>query len=84
MTDATMPDTAFLASLLTELRLPSIARNWRRIAEVADRDGWPAQKTIAALMEMTDRDGYHTPKEGGNAGKPVEEALERMELGAQV
>ena len=32
MTDAIMPDAAFLASLLTELRLPSIARNWRRIA----------------------------------------------------
>ena len=52
MTDATMADAAFLAALLTELRLPSIARNWRRIAETADRDGWPAQKTIAALMEI--------------------------------
>ena len=52
MTDANMPDTAFLASLLTQLRLPSIARNWRRIAEAADREGWPAQKTIAALMEI--------------------------------
>jgi DNA replication protein DnaC len=52
MTEATMTDATFLASLLTELRLPSIARNWRRIAEAADRDGWPAQKTIAALMEI--------------------------------
>ena len=52
MTDAIMPDAAFLASLLTQLRLPSIARNWRRIAEGADREGWPAQKTIAALMEI--------------------------------
>ncbi|WP_246781496.1 hypothetical protein [Rhodoblastus sphagnicola] len=52
MTDAIMPDAAFLASLLTELRLPNIARKWRRIAEAADCDGWPAQKTIAALMEI--------------------------------
>ena len=52
MTDAIMPEATFIASLLTELRLPSIARNWRRIAEVADRDGWPAQKTLAALMEI--------------------------------
>jgi DNA replication protein DnaC len=52
MTDTTMADATFLASLLTELRLPSSARNWRRIAESADRDGWPAQKTIAALMEI--------------------------------
>jgi hypothetical protein len=52
MTDAIMPDATFLASLLTELRLPSIARNRRRIAEAADRDGWPARKTIAAPMEI--------------------------------
>ena len=51
MTDTTMADATFLASLLTELRLPSVARNWRRIAESADRDGWPAQ-SIAALMEI--------------------------------
>jgi hypothetical protein len=52
MTDATMTDPAFLACLLTQLRMPSIARNWRRIAETADREGWPAQRTIAALMEI--------------------------------
>jgi DNA replication protein DnaC len=52
MTDATMTDPAFLACLLTQLRLPSFARNWRRIAETADREGWPAQRTIAALMEI--------------------------------
>jgi 4-alpha-glucanotransferase len=28
---------------------------------------------LAALMEMTDRDGYEEPKEGADAGKPVEE-----------
>lgn len=39
-----MTDAALLSSLLTELRLPSIVRNWRRIADTADRDGWPAQK----------------------------------------
>ncbi|WP_165498388.1 hypothetical protein [Siculibacillus lacustris] len=35
MTDTPETDAAFLASLLTELRLPSIARHWRRIAETA-------------------------------------------------
>ncbi len=52
MTDAAMTDAAVLPALLTELRLPSIARNWRRIVETADRDGWPAQKTLAVLMEI--------------------------------
>lgn len=45
MTDMTMTDATILASLLTELRLPSIARNWKRITEAANREGWPAQKT---------------------------------------
>jgi 4-alpha-glucanotransferase len=35
-------------------------------------------------MEMTDRDGYHEPKEGTDGGKPVEEASKRAELGANV
>src|SRR5271170_4343093 len=52
MTDMTMTDATLLASLLTELRLPSIARNWKRITEAANREGWPAQKTLATLLEI--------------------------------
>jgi 4-alpha-glucanotransferase len=37
---------------------------------------------LAALMEMTDRDGYEEPKEGVDAGKPTEEASKRAELGS--
>jgi len=36
------------------------------------------------LMVMTDRDGWEKPTEGGEAGKPVEEASKRAELGANV
>lgn len=39
---------------------------------------------LAALMEMTDRDGYEAPKEGEDAGKPTEEAHMRAELGSSV
>ena len=39
---------------------------------------------LAALMEMTDRDGYEKPKEGEEAGKPAEEASKRAELGSTV
>src|ERR1700676_3471373 len=52
MTDMTMTNATILASLLTELRLPSIARNWKRITEAANREGWPAQKTLATLLEI--------------------------------
>jgi 4-alpha-glucanotransferase len=39
---------------------------------------------LAALMEMTDRDGYEVPKEGITAGEPTEEAHKRAELGSSV
>lgn len=39
---------------------------------------------LAALMEMTDRDGYEEPVKGEDAGKPTEEAHERAELGSSV
>jgi 4-alpha-glucanotransferase len=39
---------------------------------------------LAALMEMTDRDGYEEPAKGQDAGKPTEEAHDRAELGSSV
>jgi 4-alpha-glucanotransferase len=39
---------------------------------------------LAALMEMTDRDGYEAPIEGIDAGKPTDEASKRAELGSTV
>ncbi len=37
---------------------------------------------MAALMAMTDRDGFEEPIEGAEAGKPTDEASKRAELGA--
>jgi 4-alpha-glucanotransferase len=39
---------------------------------------------LAELMAMTDRDGWEKPTEGVEAGKPVEEASKRAELGTTV
>jgi 4-alpha-glucanotransferase len=39
---------------------------------------------LGELMAMTDRDGWEKPSEGAEAGKPVEEASKRAELGANV
>jgi DNA replication protein DnaC len=44
-------DTARLPVLLTQLRLPTVARLWRALTETADRESWPAAKTLAALLE---------------------------------
>jgi len=43
---------AVLPTLLTELRLPSINRNWKSLTETADRDGWPAAHLLASLFEI--------------------------------
>ena len=44
-------DTARLPVLLTQLRLPTVARLWPALTATADRESWPAAKTLAALME---------------------------------
>ncbi|WP_353039698.1 hypothetical protein [Mesorhizobium sp. M1300] len=66
-----MTDAALLASLLTKLRLPSIVQ--LRIADTADRDGWPAQKTIAALMgiEVAERTSRRTQRHRDQSEAPA-------------
>ena len=51
MTGIITSDTARLPVMLTQLRLPTVARLWPTISETADRDGWPAARTLAALLE---------------------------------
>lgn len=46
-----MIDTARLALMLTELRLPTIKALWPQFADQADREGWPAARLLAALAE---------------------------------
>ncbi|MBF0394817.1 MAG: ATP-binding protein [Alphaproteobacteria bacterium] len=45
-------DTAKLPILLTELRLPTVARLWPDFAAQADREGWPAARFLATLAEL--------------------------------
>src|SRR6185312_4232159 len=42
---------ARLPMMLTELRLPSIKRLWSSLAAQSDREGWPAEKLLAVLLE---------------------------------
>jgi DNA replication protein DnaC len=48
----TSVDTAKLPLLLTALRLPTFARLWPEFTQQADREGWPAQRLLAALAEL--------------------------------
>jgi DNA replication protein DnaC len=60
-------DTARLPAMLTQLRLPTIARLWQAITETADRESWPAAKTLAALFE-------HEIAERAQRNRPVSPA----------
>jgi len=51
MTQTTHVDTARLALMLTELRLPTIKAIWPQFTEQADQEGWPAARLLAALVE---------------------------------
>jgi len=45
-------DAARLALMLTELRLPTMKAVWSQFTEQADKEGWPAAHTLAALVEQ--------------------------------
>jgi len=68
-----MSDDAVLPTLLTALRLPSIARSWKRIAETADREGWPAARTLATVfeMEVADRTTRRIERHHAESGLPT-------------
>jgi DNA replication protein DnaC len=51
-------DSARLALLLGELRLPAIKQGWAGFAQTADKEGWPAARFLAAMAEheLAERD----------------------------
>lgn len=51
-------DAARLSLLLNELRLPAIKAMWPQFAEQADKEGWPAARFLAAIIEheLAERD----------------------------
>jgi DNA replication protein DnaC len=42
---------ARLPLILTELRLPTIKRLWAGLADQSNKEGWPAERFLAAVME---------------------------------
>lgn len=57
-TNDTAVDPARLSLLLNELRLPASKLMWPDLAERADKEGWPAARFLAALVEheLAERD----------------------------
>lgn len=42
---------ARLPLILNELRLPTVKRLWAALAEQSNKEGWPAERFLAAVME---------------------------------
>lgn len=42
---------ARLPLILNELRVPPLKRLWAALAEQANKEGWPAERFLAAVME---------------------------------
>ena len=45
-------DAARLPLMLAELRLPTMKRMWADLADQSNREGWPAERFLGALLEQ--------------------------------
>ena len=84
MTTALTLDTARLPLLLTQLRLPTVGRLWQAITETADRESWPAAKTLAALLEheIAERAQRRTARHLLDARLPTGKTIDRFDYAA--
>ncbi len=69
MNTATPIDTARLNLLLTELRLPAVRHLWASLCERSDKEGWPAARSLATLIEheLAERDRRRLERHLGEA-----------------
>jgi DNA replication protein DnaC len=77
-------DTARLPAMLTQLRLPTIARLWPAITETANRESWPAARTLCALFEheIAERAQRRTARHLLEAKLPVGKTVEAFDFAA--
>jgi DNA replication protein DnaC len=77
-------DTARLAVMLTELRLPTIKAVWPRFAERADKESWPAARFLAAIAEyeLAERDRRRIERHLADARLPPGKTLDSFDFEA--
>jgi len=77
-------DTARLPVMLTELRLPTVARLWPSIAETSDKEGWPAARFLSALVEheLAERAQRRTARHAQQARLPIGKSFESFDFAA--
>src|SRR3954451_17306624 len=77
-------DTARIALLLAELRLPAIKLVWADLAAQADKEGWPAARFLAALAEheITERSRRRIERHLAEAKLPPGETIDTFDFDA--
>lgn len=79
-----MSEATTLSFLLTELRLPTIKRLWPPLAEQSNREGWPAERFLAALCEheMAERETRRIDRHRAESGLPPDKRLSSFDFAA--
>jgi DNA replication protein DnaC len=77
-------DTARLALLLAELRLPAVKLVWADLAAQADKEGWPAARFLAVLAEheMAERSRRRIERHLAEAKLPSGKTLDTFDFEA--
>jgi DNA replication protein DnaC len=77
-------DAAQLPAMLNQLRLPTIGRLWPAITQAADRESWPAARTLAVLFEheIAERAQRRTARHLLEARLPVGKTIDRFDFSA--
>lgn len=77
-------EAARLPLMLTELRLPTAKRLWPQIADQANREGWPAERFLARLLEheIAERETRRLQRNRATSQLPAGKTLETFEFEA--
>jgi len=77
-------DAARVALLLNELRLPALKRSWAELAAQSDKEGWPAARFLAAIVEyeVVDRGRRRVERNLSDAHLPPGKTIDTFEFDA--
>jgi len=83
-TTRTAADAARVPLMLSELRLPTIKRLWADLAEQSNREGWPAQRFVGALLEheMAERETRRLARARADSQLPPGKSLSEFDFAA--
>jgi DNA replication protein DnaC len=77
-------DAARVPIMLTELRLPTIKRLWSELAVQSNREGWPAERFLGALLEqeMNERETRRLARARADSHLPPDKSLSSFDFDA--